>query len=147
MFRPDVKAIKQVVQDVVEDALKSATSGLREIKTLVQLQEEVNRLKIDKSKLEEDNGRKIREAEHKIGLEKMRQDVELTQAKREAVLTVKEENLKADQDRFTEQISFHEKRFTEEVGYLKDMVSQVLERVPNVDIGVGGRVKSRQKDE
>ena len=29
-------------------------------------------------------------------------------------------------------MSFHDKRFTEEVGYLKEMIGRVLEAIPNV---------------
>lgn len=71
-----------------------------------------------------------REIEHMLGLERKRTEFEVTSAKREAVLTVREENLKADRERFESQMSFHEKRFTEEVGYLKEMIGTLAERLP-----------------
>ena len=74
--------------------------------------------------------RRERDVEHMLGLERKRQEFELAAAKREAILGVREENLKADRARFEEQMSFHERRFTEEVTYLKDMIGTLAERLP-----------------
>ncbi|KKK93068.1 hypothetical protein LCGC14_2696590, partial [marine sediment metagenome] len=82
----------------------------------------------------EDRAKKDREIEHKVGLERTRQKFEGEQAKREAIVTVREENLTADRTRFEEQMKFQQDRFTEEVKYLKEMVGQVLKRLPTAEI-------------
>lgn len=74
--------------------------------------------------------RRDSEVEHMLGLERKRQEFEMQSARREAVLTVREENLKADRDRFDAQMEFHDRRFTEEVGYLKEMIGTLAERLP-----------------
>jgi len=101
-------------------------------------------LRISKSRVTEEHEREKRELTHMIGLEKKRQEVELTQGKREATLTVREENLKADRERFEEQMNFTRERFEKEVGYLKDLMGEVLDRLPTVT--VDKTIKSRSKE-
>jgi len=74
-----------------------------------------------------------------VGLERKRQEFEIEQAKRETTVAVREENLKADKDRFAEQLKFHEDRFATEVGYLKDMMGQLMERLPTAEIKIARR--------
>ena len=71
---------------------------------------------------------------HKVGLERKRQEFEIKQAKREATVNIREENLSADRDRFENQMKFQEERFTKEVKYLKDMMNKMMERLPSAEI-------------
>lgn len=98
----------------------------------VALKTQISTLEIDKSKREEANARQERELRHMIGLERERQKVETTQAKKEAELGVREQNLTADRKRFDEQLTFNTQRFEKMEEYLKSMLGQVLERLPNV---------------
>jgi len=82
----------------------------------------------------EDYERQQRDLKHMVGLEKKRQEFEVEQAKRETVLKVKEENLANDKKRFQEQMTFHQERFEKEVGYLKELMGQILERLPTVTV-------------
>lgn len=91
-------------------------------------------LGIEKSKLDEQHARETREVEHKVGLQKKRADFEQESAKREATLAVREENLAADKDRLKEQVEFLQGRFEAEVGYLKELMGEVLHRLPDVQI-------------
>jgi hypothetical protein len=100
--------------------------------TVLDLKKQIAELEINKGKLKEDHDREQRELRHMIGLEKKRQEFEVEKAKQETSLKVREENLSADKKRFEQQMKFHEDRFTEEVKYLKDLMGQVLERLPNV---------------
>lgn len=118
----------------VEESLKKFHAITDFQKESLKLREEIETLKIEKGRKEEEFARKEREIEHKVGLERKRQEFELTSGKKEAELNVREENLKADRKRFEDQMRFHEKRFTEEVTYLKDMIGQVMERLPNVAV-------------
>lgn len=101
---------------------------------VIRLKTEIEDLRIAKSRLTEAHEREKRELTHMVGLEKKRQEVELAQGKREATLAVREENLKADRDRFEEQMKFTRKRFEEEVGYLKDLMGEILDRLPTVTV-------------
>lgn len=130
------QVISQTVTEAVAKALSGATDKVREALRLGgqvdTLKRELNDLKIEKSKQDEEFARREREVEHMVGLERKRAEFEKEAAKREATLSVREENLAADRKRFEDQLSFHETRFTEEVGYLKEMVGRVLEAIPNV---------------
>lgn len=128
------RVISGAVEKIVRDALGEANRTLAAIGEVTKLREEIETLKIEKGRREEEYARRDREIEHKIGLERKRQEFEITQGKREATLGVREENLKADRERFTQQMDFHEKRFTEEVGYLKDMIGDMLKRLPTAEI-------------
>lgn len=108
-----------------------------------ELREQIETLKIEKSRKEEDHAKQERELRHMVGLERERQKFEVDAAKREAMLEVREENLDADKKRFEEQMKFHEKRFTEEVGYLKGMLTQVLDRLPSNATPASPQRKSR----
>lgn len=101
---------------------------------VIRLKTEIEDLRIAKSRLTEEHQREKRELTHMIGLEKRRQEVELAQGKREATLSVREENLAADRERFEEQMEFTRERFEKEVGYLKDLMGEVLERLPTVTV-------------
>lgn len=130
-------AAKAAAETVIEQARRDL-DGFREIPRLqgvvTKLKEEVEALTIQKGRKEEEYARKEREIEHKVGLERKRQEFEVEQAKRETMVKVREENLTADKARFEQEMKFTRDRFTEEVGYLKEMVGKVLERLPTAEI-------------
>ena len=95
-------------------------------RTLTDLQIEFDREK-------EKHEREKREVEHLVGLERKRSDWERTAAVTEARVAVREENLTATQDRFEEQMKFHSTRFEAEVGYLKEIMADVLARLPKTE--------------
>ena len=130
--------LRKAVREAADEALKRAVKELSEEvtggKTRVQLKKEIEDLTIQRDRKMEEFEKKDREVEHKIGLERKRQEFEVEQAKRETTVSLREENLKADRDRFEGQMKFHEERFSAEVTYLKDMVGQVLKRLPSAEI-------------
>jgi len=99
-----------------------------------RLKAQINELKNDKSVLEEKHQREERELRHMIGLEKKRQEFEIEQAKKQTALQVREENLVADRKRFEEHLKFNTERFEKLEAYLKDMISDILKRLPNVNL-------------
>lgn len=110
------------------------------------LKSTIAQLEIDKSKIEEEFEKRERELRHMIGLEKVRQEqereqakVELAQAATAAKLTVREENLAADKLRFEEQLTFNTERFATMEKYLKDMLADILQRLPNVNVKLKGK--------
>lgn len=133
------------------DAMKRVDGELAGIKSVVDLSSRVKELRDDVAKLERDKAaqedeidRREREIEHKIGLERKRQAFELESGTRDAVLKVREENLKADRDRFAEQMKFHNDRFTAEVGYLKEMLSEIVKRLPSAEFTVDATVAPKR---
>lgn len=102
----------------------------------IALKKKVTDLEIQRAQKEEEWQRGDRELRHMIGLEKKRQEFEIDAAKRDTELKVRQENLTADKKRFSEEMEFQRGRFEQEVGYLKDMIGQVLERIPNIGMQI-----------
>jgi len=128
------KSVTEAVERIVRGALADAESVLTRLGDLTKLRAEIETLKIEKGRTDEDYARKDREIEHKVGLERKRQETEIGLAKREAILGAQEEALKADRKRFEDQLEFHEKRFTAEVGYLKDLIGDLAKRLPEIRV-------------
>ena len=108
---------------------------------VAELKRQIVDLEIQKGKIEETHAREDRELRHMIGLEKKRQEVEIEQAKRETSLKVREENLVADRKRFEEQLAFNSKRYETMETYLKEMMADILARLPNINAQVSLRRK------
>jgi hypothetical protein len=129
------QALTKLLQDVSGHVAKEL-QGIRSVVDLADkvksLRAELERLELEKERKDETFARKERELEHMVGLERKRQEFELQAAKREAILSVGEANLQADRRRFEEQMAFHDKRFSEEVGYLKTIISDLAERLPTM---------------
>ena len=130
-------ALKELVADIMRH-IENDLQGIRSVADLSarvkELRTQVETLEIEKARKTEEFERRDREIEHKVGLERKRQEFELDAAKREAILSVGEKNLEADRKRFEEQMAFVEKRFTEQVDYLKGIIGQLSERLPSMDI-------------
>lgn len=133
------EVVAEAVKSVSESSEKDARDLLAKVGKAGELQKEITRLEIDLSKKQEDWNKREREVEHKVGLERKRQEFEIEQAKRETSVTVREENLSADRKRFEEQLEFHQTRFETEVKYLHEMAEKLMERLPSADIKISRR--------
>ncbi len=132
---------KQLFGDLLIAALTNVETELSSIKSMSDLsakvkglREELESLQTSTARKQEEFDRRERDVEHKIGLERKRQEFELAASKREAIVTLREENLAADRKRFAEQMAFHDQRFTSEVSYLKDMLGDIVKRLPSAEI-------------
>lgn len=121
------------IEELVRKTITTCSVDIKRIYDAIDLSEEVKKLtqqvstlEIKKSKIEEDFAKERREIEHKLGLEKNRQKQELELGLREQQIKLKEENLKADRDRFEANMKFMNDRFSTEVGYLKDMITKLV---------------------
>lgn len=124
--------LREALTDALEEMQpEESVSGLS--KKISDQRKELETQKIEKARREEEFEKREREIEHKVGLERTRQEFEMEQAKREATVTVREENLSADRKRFEEQMKFQEERFTKEVGYLKEMLEAIVQRLPSAE--------------
>ncbi len=136
----DLEKLREVVEIAVSEAINGSIGetrkALEKMRDLKSLEQKIATLEVEKGKKEWEYEKKEMAIEHKVGLERKRQDFEIEQASREATVGVREENLKADQDRFKTEIEFTRKRFEDEVGYLKDLMGQVLERLPDISMEI-----------
>jgi hypothetical protein len=128
---------------IVSKEEKELIERLRKLEPVTALSEQVMtlrrelvKLEIDKAKQQETHDREERELRHMIGLEKKRQEVEMAQAKRDTTLTVREENLAAERKRFDEHLKFNTQRFESMEKYLKEMMGDILKRLPNVNMEI-----------
>lgn len=103
---------------------------------IVKLRQQLAQLEIEREKKQEDFARQERELRHMIGLEKKRQEFEIEQAQKEAALKVREENLSAEQRRFADSLQFNTERFEKMETYLKEMLADILTRLPNVSMEI-----------
>lgn len=146
-------ALKKALLDIIASADSILSRTLNKAQTVIDktaeldaLNTQITTLKIEKSKIEENFAKREREIDHKIGLERKRQEFEVSAATREALVKVREENLNLDKTRFAEEMKFQRERFTTEVDYLKGMIGQVLERLPDARILGSIKVGSDKKE-
>lgn len=128
------EVVAEAVKSVSESSEKDARDLLAKVGKAGELQKEITRLEIDLSKKQEDWNKREREVEHKVGLERKRQEFEIEQAKRETTVKVREENLAADKERFKSEMDFQRKRLEEEVSSLRELVGKMMERLPSAEI-------------
>lgn len=145
------EAVEHATEEVVDKAnrrLKGYDAVLTLQDTVTRLKEEVEDLKIQKSRKEEEFARREREVEHKLGLHKSQVAVEMDEAKRKAVLDVEEEHLSKRKEQFQEQMEFMSKRFEGEVKYIRGLIEKMLKRLPSAEIiaEVGGQPKEPKED-
>lgn len=101
-------------------------------RTIEALEQEISRLKIDKSVKEEEFARREREVTHKLGLERIRQEQDAKNYKKETELDIREKNITAEEERFTKQMEFQRNMLEEKIGSLNVLVEKVFEKIPNV---------------
>lgn len=98
-----------------------------------QLTREITELEISKAKLVEDNAREVREVEHRVGLLQKKQEQDVEHATRMAKLEVQEGNLQTERDRFEKEMAFQREHFTKESENTREILTQVLAALPNVN--------------
>ena len=137
------KAFERKVAELHASAMEDVQKQLDGIRTVAdlsgkvkQLRSDVEKLEVEKARREEEIARKEREIEHKVGLDRKRAEFEKEKAISDATLAIKQENLSADKKRFADEMKFQSERFTTEVGYLKDLLGQIMQRLPSADIKI-----------
>lgn len=150
MFTKDKDGIDESERTRLADELaqlKTQVKALRaerdETRGLNELKREIEELKLSKARLVEENDRKIRETEHKVGLLKLKQDHDVDNAKRETKLEVREENLKADKDRFKAEMDFQRDHLQREVNRIESILTKVLDRLPDVNASLTGSLSPK----
>lgn len=129
----EIRGLRKQVAELKGEK-EAHAEGLSLLEQIKRLKKELVDLEIQRDKQKETHEREQRDLKHMIGLEKKRQEFEIESAKRETTVSIREENLKADRKRFEDQMDFTTKRFEKEVGYLKDIMREVLDRLPTVTV-------------
>ena len=130
--------IQAVVQKAVLAVLATAEF---DVLNAVQLTSERDRLKrqiadleISRDKKQEDFDRKQREIEHSLGLHKAQVEWEVEEASARARLEVETANLATEREAFEERMTFMQDRFEEESKYQRNLLGQMMERLPSAKI-------------
>src|SRR6267154_747357 len=134
-------AVRQAVEQSFTKTSEGIWSALESTKKIDALTKQIADLEIKRDQKLEEFTRKEREVEHKIGLERKRQEFEIDQAKRETEVKVREENLAADKERFKTEMDFQRKHLEGEIGSLRELVTQMLKRLPSAEIYAEVRTK------
>jgi hypothetical protein len=138
-YDPLGAAVKRGVKMAMEDAGAEALQRYRDIAKVSDLKAKIAELEVQHSKKAEEWEKREREVEHKVGLERKRQEFEIEQAKRETTVKVREENLAADKERFKAEMEFQRKHLEGEIDSLRTLVGQMLKRLPSAEIyAIGG---------
>jgi len=131
-----LQAIKNLNRDVTE--LKGEREGTREelrvTRDYVSLKKQLTDLEIQYDREQEKHEREKRDIEHMVGLEKKRQEFELESARRDVTLSLREENLAAERQRFEEHTEFIVNRFEKEAGRREELMKELLARLPTVRV-------------
>src|SRR5262245_54039467 len=112
MFRkdPDIQRLADELQTTTRELAKlrgelEASRDTRDLHDEVtELRERKAQAEIDLEKIKEKHEREKRDIDHKIGLHRQRVDQEIELSRKEAVLDVREENLKKDRERFEQEM-------------------------------------------
>lgn len=132
------KNAELIVKRALYNALREAEGQFveqRDFKRdILKLKTELSELLIEKSRKDEEFAKREREIEHKVGLERKRQEFEIQQAKRETTVNVREENLEADKERFKSEMDFQRQHLQGEIASLRDLVNNMLKRLPSAEI-------------
>lgn len=117
--------------------LKGERAATGKLRTLEQeyadTKKKLTDLQIEFDREKEKHEREKREVEHLVGLERKRSEFEREAAVTEAKVAVREENLSAEQKRFEDQMKFITQRFEKEIDASKELMVEILSRLPKVE--------------
>lgn len=136
MFRTDDSRIEALANEIrtlttrvgeLKGERDSVSSELSLSKRITALEKEKTEKELELDRVKEQHEREKRDIDHKIGLHRQRVEQEIELSRKEAVLDVREENLKKDRERFEQEMDYTRKRFSEEVERLTTLQKEILE--------------------
>lgn len=137
---PAIEQLAEKIEELTKTVakLRGEKEALSEQRDLLRerdaLREELEVLKIEKDRRDEEFARERREIEHATGLHRKQSEWERAKAVDEAKITVREENLSAERQRFEDQITFHKQQIAAEVDRMEKLISGLMERLPTVTV-------------
>lgn len=128
----ELAELKKAVAEVKGE--RAATGKLRDMeREYAETKKQLTDLQIEFDREKEKHEREKREVEHLVGLERKRSTFEREQGVAEAKVAVREENLAAERERFEDQMKFITKRFEKEIDQQKDLMGEILARLPKIE--------------
>lgn len=128
--------ISRIVRDTINQITVETENKFevmhKKFRTIESLEAEISRLKIEKSVREEEFARREREVTHKLGLERMRQEQDSVNTKKEIELGIREKNLSNEEKRFRDQMEFQRTHLENQIASLNSLVEKVFEQMPKV---------------
>jgi predicted nucleic acid-binding Zn-ribbon protein len=113
---------------------RAATRTLRDMeRQYAETKKQLTDLQIEFDREKEKHEREKREVEHLVGLERKRSTFEREQGVAEAKVAVREENLAHERERFEDQMKFITTRFEKEVEQSKELMMDILARLPKIE--------------
>lgn len=128
----ELAEIRQSIKELRRERVRE-TELVEAREAATELEKEIVQLEINRDRLVEDNARALREVEHKVGLERKRQEHEIDVAKRTTELEVREENLDHERDQFSKDMEFQQTHLKGEIERIERILGVVLERLPDVN--------------
>lgn len=129
---PIDRIIKAAVERVYQDTNNTVAKNLGLLEDITRLREELESLRIEKGRKEEEYVREKREVTHKLGLDRMRQEQEAANHKTEIELKIREGNLASSEERFKQQMDFQREQLQSQINGLQTLVEKVFEKIPDV---------------
>lgn len=126
------RVVKRVVNELTMETETKFEAMHKKFRTIESLEQEISRLKIEKSVREEEFARKEREITHKLGLERIRQEQDASNTKRTIELDIREKNISAEEKRFVQQMEFQRTHLEKQITTLNSLVEKVFEHMPKV---------------
>lgn len=124
--------VRRTIKEITIDTETKFEQMHAKFRTIESLEQEISRLKIEKSVKEEEFARKEREITHKLGLERIRQEQDAVNTKRSIELDIREKNISAEEKRFLDQAEFQRKHLEAQIANLNGLVEKVFESIPKV---------------
>jgi len=129
---PTERLVERIAEKINLDAELRLKNNINLIDEITSLKEQIETLRIEKGRKEEEFARREREVSHKLGLERVRQEQDAANHKREIELEIKSGNLKASEERFKDQMEFQRKQLENQISNLQGLVQKVFEKIPEV---------------
>lgn len=142
MFTKKQTQLDRALQDVMDASIARIVKQVRSVEDLFSTlgeyaadKKRLTDLQIELDRVKEQHARENREIEHKVGLQRQRQKQEIELAKREAEVTVREQNLQAEKARFDRDVSFIKEQTREQ----RETMLEILRRLPDVNVMLGNQ--------
>lgn len=152
-FTTKISELKNKIGDL-ETEVKALRRERASLTQVTDLEREIETLRLEKDRLIEDNARKIRDTEHKVGLLQKKQEQDgahqkrqIEVARQEAVLEVREKNLDHATSEFDKRMEYREQQFAQHqaqwekhLADFRDMFGDAMKRLPNIDVALTGAI-------
>jgi hypothetical protein len=126
------KMVRMTIEHIYSDTENKFNKQLRLIDEIETLKQKLETLRIEKARKDEEYNMREREVTHKLGLERIRQEQDAVNYKKEIELEIREGNLITSEKQFKDQMEFQRKQLQDQIIGLQSLVEKVFEKIPEV---------------